>query len=156
MKKVLIAIDYNGSANKVAEEGYQLAVSLKAQVALVHVIADSSIYTVNNYSPIMGFEGFDTTQSWQLAANLKKEANRFLHYMADQLSGDTGAAIETFVKDGEFAQSVLDTAKDWQADIIVMGSHSHSGLERLFLGSVVENVLLHTTVPMYIIPTKEG
>jgi nucleotide-binding universal stress UspA family protein len=155
MKKVLIAIDYNGSAKEVAEKGFELAGNLNAEVALVHVVSDPAIYTASTsmYSPVMGFEGFDNTISWQLDENLKKEAKKFLNHIAQQL-GD--ASIKTFIKDGDFADSVLDTVKEWNADVIVMGSHSHSGLERLFLGSVVENVLLHTKIPMFIIPTKEN
>lgn len=153
MKKILIAIDYNQSAKDVAEKGYELAGSLNAEIALLHVVADAAIYTSSIYSPIMGFEGFDNTQSWQLNENLEAEAEKFLTHIATQL-GDP--SIKTFVKDGPFSDSVLETIKEWGADIIVMGSHSHSGLERLFLGSVVENVLLHTSIPMFIIPTKEN
>lgn len=41
------------------------------------------------------------------------------------------------------AQSILDAAEDWKADLIVMGSHGRRGFDRLVLGSVSETVALH-------------
>ena len=40
------------------------------------------------------------------------------------------------------------------ADVIVMGSHSRSGLDKILMGSVAEKVLHHTSIPLFIIPTK--
>jgi nucleotide-binding universal stress UspA family protein len=42
------------------------------------------------------------------------------------------------------------------ASIIVMGSHSHKWIENVLLGSVTEKVLRHTTIPLFIIPTKKS
>jgi nucleotide-binding universal stress UspA family protein len=42
MKKVLIALDYNPTAQKVAEVGFSMAKSMNAEVSLLHVIADGS------------------------------------------------------------------------------------------------------------------
>jgi len=41
------------------------------------------------------------------------------------------------------------------ADIIVMGSHSRRWLENIVMGSVTEEVLHHTSIPLFIIPTKK-
>eukprot|EP01045_Picozoa_sp_COSAG04_P042438 COSAG04_NODE_13406_length_607_cov_1.429134_2_plen_60_part_01 len=59
MKKVLIALDYNPSAQLIAEKGYQLAKAMQADVCLIHVVADAGYYSVD-YSPIMGCGGFNT------------------------------------------------------------------------------------------------
>ena len=40
MKKVLIALDYNPTAQKVAEVGFSLAKSMNAEITLLHVITD--------------------------------------------------------------------------------------------------------------------
>ena len=58
MKKVLIAIDYDPSAEKVAEAGYAMAMAMSADIVLLHVIAEPAYYSTMEYSPIMGFTGF--------------------------------------------------------------------------------------------------
>ena len=57
MKKVLIALDYDPTAQKVAETGNLLAGSMNAEVILLHVISDPVYYSSMDYSPIMGFSG---------------------------------------------------------------------------------------------------
>ena len=62
--------------------------------------------------------------------------------------------IKTIVKDGDFAETILNTAKDLDAEIIVMGTHSRRGLDKILMGSVAEKVLQHSSIPVFIIPTK--
>ena len=64
-------------------------------------------------------------------------------------------SIKTIQKEGDFAQMILETAKEMKADCIVMGSHSQKWLENIVMGSVTEDVLRKTTIPLYIIPTKK-
>ena len=45
MKKILIALDYNPTAQKIAETGFSLAKAMNAQVVLLHVIADPVYYS---------------------------------------------------------------------------------------------------------------
>lgn len=150
MKKLLVAIDYDPSAEKVAETGYSLAKALGADLILLHVIAEPSYYASLEYSPIMGFTGFTDPQIPELVeAELKKEAQRFLDQSKKHLDDD---AIKTLVLEGTFAEAILQAAKDEEADIIVMGRHSRRGLDKLLTGSVVEKVLHHSSIPLFIIP----
>jgi nucleotide-binding universal stress UspA family protein len=57
MKNILIALDYDPSAEKIAEAGYALAKAIGAKVTLIHVIADSAYYSTLEYSPVMGYTG---------------------------------------------------------------------------------------------------
>ncbi|MFA5817207.1 MAG: universal stress protein, partial [Bacteroidales bacterium] len=57
--------------------------------------------------------------------------------------------------EGDFADAILKAAKDLDADIIVIGSHSQKWLEKIVMGSVTEKVLNHTTIPLFVIPTKK-
>ena len=62
--------------------------------------------------------------------------------------------IETVVSNGDFAETILKTATKLNVDIIVMGTHSRRGLEKILMGSVAEKVLRYSLIPMFIIPTK--
>jgi len=46
---------------------------------------------------------------------------------------------------------IVDQAKEWPADVIVMGTHGRRGLARLLLGSNAEYVLRHTQVPVLLV-----
>ncbi|MBL0357891.1 MAG: universal stress protein [Chitinophagaceae bacterium] len=154
MKKILIALDYDPTAQKVAEAGYALATAMGASVTLLHVIADPVYYSSTAYSPIMGFGGYAATDFMEpdLVDGLTKASYDFLDKSKQHL-GDTG--IHTEVKSGDTADVILATAKDIHADMIVTGSHSRKWLDSILIGSVAGKVLHHTTVPLVIIPTKK-
>jgi nucleotide-binding universal stress UspA family protein len=155
MKKVLIALDFDPSAQKIAETGYELAKSMNAQVILLHVVADATYYSSLNYSPIMGFDSFSNLDIVQTdaVAGLKEAAQNYLdkskHYLGDE-------TIQTVIKDGDFGEGILEAATEMKADIIVMGTHSRSGLDKILMGSVAEKVLHRSSIPLFIIPTKNA
>jgi len=155
MKTILIALDYDSTAQKVAAQGFSLAKSMDAHVILLHVISDPVYYSSTEYSPIMGLDTMMDLDPVQLenVDGLKKVAHNFLEKFKTHF-GDK--ATQTVVKEGDYADCILKTANDKHADIIVMGSHSHRWLEEIVMGSITENVLHHTTLPLFIIPTKKS
>ena len=64
--------------------------------------------------------------------------------------------IQTVVKSGVLGETILNTASEVKADMIVLGTHSRRGLEKILVGSVAENVLRHSSIPVLIIPTKSN
>jgi nucleotide-binding universal stress UspA family protein len=154
MNRVLIALDYNPTAQKVAEVGFSMAKSMNAEVALLHVITDPVFYSTAGYSPIMGFTGYVYTGAVQLDSvdGLKNASLQYLDKSKQHLGDNT---IRTMVKEGDFADSILETAKELHADIIVVGSHSRKWLENIVMGSVTEKVLHNTSIPLFIVPTKQ-
>jgi len=83
---------------------------------------------------------------------LKEAALLFLDRSRHHLGDKT---ILTLIREGDFAESILKTAKEIHADIIILGSHSRKWLENIVIGSVTEKVLRHTPIPLLIIPTKK-
>ena len=154
IKKVLIALDYNPTAQKVAETGFSLATSLGAELTLLHVITDPVFYATSGFSPIMGFNGYVDVSPTVLDSieGLKNASLQYLNKTKQHL-GD--ANIQTLVKEGEFAETILKTAKELHSDIIVIGSHSQKWLENILMGSVTERVLHQSSVPLFIVPTRK-
>jgi nucleotide-binding universal stress UspA family protein len=154
MKTILITLDYDPTAQKVAETGYAIAHEMHAKVCLLHVISDTVYYASRDYSPIMGFNGFmdlgtiqkDTTEA------LSKASNHYLDKVRLHLGDDT---ITTMVLEGDFAECILKAAREKSADIIVIGSHSQKWLEKIVVGSVTEQVLNHSTIPVLVVPTRK-
>lgn len=151
MKKILIAIDYTPAAQKVAEIGYAIAKALKAEVAIAHVITEAAFYAID-YSPIMGYKGSYTEGAKEVVQDIKKEAENFLAASVQHLDDKN---IQTMVLEGDTMQAILNCCKEWRADMIVLGSHSHHGLDRIFGTDTAHYILKHSGIPMLAIPTEE-
>ena len=152
--KVLIALDYDPSAQKVAETGYLFAEAMGAEVTLLHVISDPVYYSSTVYSPIMGFTGYMDMDPMQLDSvdGLKNASLNYLNNIKQHLNDES---IQVHVKEGDFAATILETAASLHADAIVMGSHSRKWLEKILMGSVTEELLNQSSIPLVIIPTKK-
>lgn len=59
------------------------------------------------------------------------------------------------VIDGFVAETIVDEAKDWGADLIVLGSHGRRGFQKFLLGSVAEKVAVHSPCSIEIVKEKE-
>jgi nucleotide-binding universal stress UspA family protein len=125
-----------------------------AQVILLHVISDYVYYSSLDYSPILGYDSFSNLGTIQTGTldELKKAAQNYLDTTKKHLGDE---AIQTIVKDGDFGQVILETAKELNVDVIVMGTHGRRGLNKILIGSVAEKVLHHSSIPLFIIPNKK-
>jgi nucleotide-binding universal stress UspA family protein len=151
MKQILIAVDYDLGAQKIAETGYAMAKALGAHITLLHVVEDAAHYYATEYSPIMGFTGFSAMKFEQEVEEIKETAGGFLENIKEHLKDDS---IDLLIKEGNTAKMIRETAKEIKADMIIMASHGRKGLEKILVGSVSEEVLHHTSIPLLIIPTS--
>ncbi len=154
MKKILIAIDYHPTAEKVAKYGHILAKAFGANVVLLHVLADAVYYSSSVYDPIMGFGGYAdlSMTAMSLVDDLEHSSYKYLNKIKEHLGDEE---IKNYVRAGNTADVIIETAIELEAEMIVMGSHSQKWLEHLFIGSETEKVLRQIKVPLYIIPTKK-
>jgi nucleotide-binding universal stress UspA family protein len=153
-KNVLIALDYNPNASKIAEIGYSFAKAMKAEITLLHVVENEVYYTSFMTSPLTGLGDFDSAAFYQYMNNdgMNQAANYYLDKIKKHLND---SKIEILVENGDFAEVILKTAKTLKADLIIMGSHSQKWLEQVLMGSTTEDVLNQTQIPLLIIPTKK-
>ena len=143
-KKVLIALDYDATSKKVAEEGYSLAQSMNAETILLHVISELPVYySDSNYNHEFKVD---------MLGDLNKTTQAFLDKTKKQLGDED---VQTVIMEGEIADTILKTAKELGVNIIVMGSHSRKWLESIILGSQAEDVLTNTPIPVLIVPVKK-
>lgn len=152
MKKILIAIDYNPSSQKVAETGYELAKLMGGEVCLIHVMAEIAHYGMK-YPTFMGYEGYDAGAiDIEMMNEMHKVTEEYLKSAAKHLNDP---AVITHLAEGDAANVILEYAEQWNASVIVMGTHSHSVLEKLLMGTVASKVIEKTKVPVYMVPVKK-
>lgn len=83
-------------------------------------------------------------------ADENKLAQALVQKTANELR-DNGFAVSTTVAIGDVREGIIDTAADWHADLIVVGSHGQRGIQRFLLGSVSEFVARHARCSVQIV-----
>src|SRR5665811_351853 len=109
MKKVLIAMDYDETSQKVAEVGFSMAQAMNAETILLHVISEKPIY----YSSYIYMHELQVN----IMSDLKKSTQEYLDKSKKHLGDES---IQTILKEGEIAETILNTAKELNVDVIVM------------------------------------
>jgi len=138
--KILIVANDSPSSLKAVKYGYDLAVQLKSNVALVGVI-DQALAEGNIDAGIF---------PEQAAHGLKQHMETFLHKLEKDHAG--GVNTEIFTPEGEVTETILQMATTLDAKLIVAGTHGRKGLNRLLMGSVAEDILRHSNIPVLIVP----
>jgi nucleotide-binding universal stress UspA family protein len=153
INKVLIALNYNATAKKIAKAGYLVAKAMDAEILFLHVLSNPMFYYSSTYDPIMGFSSFPAFDpelpdvSEKLIAASKNFLEEIKEYFGDP-------SINILVKEGDYSEMIIETANVLNADLIVLGSHSEQWLEKILLTSTTERILEISTIPLLIIPTK--
>jgi len=143
MGKILIAIDYDESAQRVAKAGYELAKAMNAEVILLHVLHEKPSYYIESSSV---YE-MHISHLEDLKLSIQKFMERTKKHLGDK-------SILTIIEEGEIAETIITTAKRLGADVIVMGTHSRKWPENIIIGSDAKAVLKKATIPLYIVPIK--
>lgn len=140
MKKILIAVDNDPTSEKIALQGYQLGLQLKAEIGLLSVVDTTLLIT----------EGAVTPKEFaDITINDYKKHHQML---IETLFKD--AEVWTFVEQGIPHEVILNVAREWEADLLVLGTHGRTGFSHLIMGSVAEKVVRHSEIPVLIIPTS--
>jgi nucleotide-binding universal stress UspA family protein len=139
-KKILIAIDNSAWSMKAAKAGFALAHGLQAAVGLLYVI-DRSKEVVN------ADLGITPAQSGTV---LLQEAGQVIEQYIRLYQG--AGPVERFTPEGVPEQEIVNISREWQADMIVIGTHGRSGIGKLLTGSVAEHVIRHAAIPVLVTP----
>ena len=136
-KKILVPVDFSVGSERAVEKAAELAHAMDASVELMHV------YQL----PVFALPDSSITVSPTYIADLTTRAQRALEKHRDVLAAD-GIDASTKLVEGLPAQAIVDHASEISAEMIVMGTHGHSGFKRFLLGSTAERVVRMATVPV--------
>jgi len=138
--KVLIAVDDSefsqGAVQNVADLFNPQTTEVMLLTALVPTYHSIPPQMSRFYEPEMG--------------QREKEARTLLDCYSTKLRA-AGFVVDTALENGDARSTIVDSAAQWGADLIVIGSHGHKGWERLLLGSVAESVVRHATCSVLVV-----
>lgn len=137
-RSILIAVDESPVAARAASVGLELARSLGAEVAFIHVV-----------DPALGRAPDTGTPPGELMALAEQDGRRLLADFRRRASLER-PPLE-FLRVGKPGAEIVRSATDWPADLVVIGSHGRGGVTRLLLGSVAEAVMRHAPCPLLVV-----
>ncbi|MEK8088284.1 universal stress protein [Thermithiobacillus plumbiphilus] len=134
---VLVPVDFSAHSERAALRGAILAQQMQAQLTLVHVFSPEFIHP---YPEMVG-EMMPPVMV-DLGDQLRASAERGIQALADRLrQRHPDLRAEIIESTDRTGSAIVDFAGRIQADLIVIGSHGHSGLGRLLLGSTTDRVV---------------
>ena len=141
---ILIAVDGSDLSNHALREAITLAQSLHSALRIVHVVDEITLNWEGEYVDLVEImESFRESgrRVLEKAQNLAREAG--MEPEAKLLE------IQTFGH--RISDMIVEEAKDWPADLIVIGTHGRRGLHDVLLGSVSDGVARRATVPVLLV-----
>lgn len=139
-KKIIIALDDSPASEKIAREGFKMAQQLNAEIALVSVVDTVFLMTEGGITPK------------EMADSIKNDFKKSQQLLIDKIFKSN--KVLTFLEEGKPYEMILKITNEWQADLIIIGTHGRTGLTHLIMGSVAEHVVRHSKIPVLIVPSK--
>jgi nucleotide-binding universal stress UspA family protein len=142
-KRICVAVDSSSCAQQALHEALNLAKDQEAEVRLVHVLDYAALFRY----PSPGFDFTPLLEAWRASGE------QILEQAAAEARQQGIEAQTSLLDSGDrrIAEVIVDQAKAWPADLIVMGTHGRHGFEHLLLGSVAEGVVRLASVPVLLI-----
>ncbi|HEX7473110.1 MAG TPA: universal stress protein [Candidatus Limnocylindrales bacterium] len=150
IERVVLAWDGSSCAARAADLVCHWPIFGRAEI---HVLAVAEI-------TVPWWTGFPEPGSPELmpmyleAANAsRRERNELADEMTRRLEA-AGLRVEEDHREGDAATQIIAAAREWPADMIVLGTHGRTGLARLVIGAVARNVLHHAPCSVLIVPER--
>lgn len=140
---ILVAVDESPISFAAASQARALAQLTKAKVTLLSVVA------------VDPFKGVDFYKVAPAITDYFMQAEKNAHARLEELSlgfKQDGIVVDSKILHGvTAAEGILSSADELAVDLIMMGSHGRTAMEKLVLGSVAQKVLTQSHVPVLIV-----
>jgi len=145
-KSIVVGTDGSDTANEAVRQAVGLATALGATLELV------SAYEPVPAQPLLQ-ERREAQEDLQWAINPREEVDATLEDAAET-ARQAGVAVNSYARQGDPADAILDVAEEQSADLIIVGNKGLTGAKRFFLGSVPNKVSHHAPCSVLIIRTS--
>ncbi|TMH10781.1 MAG: universal stress protein [Betaproteobacteria bacterium] len=148
-RRILVPIDGSATSTRGLTEAIKLAKLTGARIKVVHVVDEISFATS------MEAAG---TYSGEVAELLRESGEKILQHAKSRVAKN-GLRVDAELFDsfaGRVCDLVVDAARAWRADLIVLGTHGRRGIGRLMLGSDAELIVRSAPVPVLLVRAAES
>lgn len=142
---VLASVDFSDHGERILREALAIARAFGHSLHVVHVAGGEPVLAGYDKDDISPF-----TRNAR-AGELTAEHAR-VRDLAESLSGSTGVEVHPLVLMGPTAQTLLEAIDELGASHIVLGTHGRGGLHHLLVGSVAEEIVRRSPIPVVLVP----
>ncbi len=145
MKTIVALVDLSDLTFKVLKQAHALATAFHSEVIILHVMAKEPVVVdVGLVSPVV-------MQDPSPAA-LKQQSTQLLEMRDSLIKFGVRASVEQLADAS--VDAVIAETKRRNADLIILGSHHHSTIYNLLVGSVTSDVLKRAHCPVLVVPSS--
>lgn len=148
MKRILVAVDLMEETKKLVDTAKRLAKQFKGELCIVHS------ESIERYLVSDEFEQYPSIEIPKIIEIRKKSIKQQLDGIKQELK-DEDIKSKCVLLEGTTAANILKEAKQFKADLIIMGSHKHGKFYHLILGSLHDLLIKKSNIPIMIIPPEE-
>ena len=148
-RRILVPLDGSSASQRSLHHALELARGKPARVRFLNVLEKSATLPAMDAYPLVG--DMDFLLDSILASRRKILADALA--VAEKHHVHAEHALRKS-RSRDVSDVILDDARNWKADIIVMGTHGRRGLGRLLMGSDAERVLRDSPVPVLLTPRR--
>lgn len=153
-KKILVGLALTPTTQSVFDQALVLAEANKAQLFLFHSISADAVIAPPPFSGELGLSPHLVEQAYQVEQiqleHQTQYARDYLAHLCEQAT-ERGVEIESAYQVDEPGRSLCQKAKDWNADLLVVGRRGRRGLAEALLGSVSNYVLHHSPCTVMVV-----
>lgn len=157
VRTILFPTDIGPQAINVLRHAEALAIANSAEIFLLHVVEPLSAHALNvmkHYLSVEAAHAIHESGIGELRQELESRLQSFLDEESAARSNSGLAMPSIRIAEGRPAETILREAEALHADVIVMGTHGHSALGEIVMGSVANRVLHRAEVPVFLIPFR--
>jgi len=143
IKRILCPIDFSDHSRRALDHAVAIAKWYDSAITLLHIYSAVPGAAYAPGAPMPSPIALTPLDQEALLASMK-------HFAESEVGA--GIALDFETGEGSTAAGILARARAMPADLVVMGTHGRSGVERLMLGSVTEKVLRKATCPVLSVP----
>ena len=145
IKNILWPTDFSDEAQEALVYTQAFARAFNAKIIALHVVPDISPALYDAALVVQG-------ELAKRVAYVKEETQKKF----DSLKKAKNLEFKALIKEGNAAKKIIETAEEENADLIILGRRGLSAIEKLFIGSVANQVLRTSSIPILLTKKKSG
>jgi len=146
IKKILAPVDFSPLSEVAAKRAVELAQLFQAELKLLHVV---------DMQPMMAYGHGLLMPEGKVEPALEEAANKQMQELLAKVQHpEVKAQGKVYIRFDTAWSCVVEEARKDNVDLIVLSTHGRTGVNRLVMGSVAENIIRHATCQLWICPPQ--